>query len=458
MKSRQAKVLHPVAGRPMIHHVLEAARTAGARRVVVVIGVQAEAVKAELAGRAGVTAVVQKTRRGTGDAVRVAGQALRDLEGDLLVLCGDVPLLSADTLKALVTRHRRTRAALTVLTARLANPTGYGRIIRRHGQITAIVEERDATPEEKRIDEINSGTYVFRADQLRRAVRRIRPNNVQREYYLTDAVRLLLAAGEKVSAYQAPDPREILGVNDRTQLAVVGRLLNNRVLRDLMVSGVTVIDPATTWIDARARVGRDTVLYPGVHIEGACEVGSGCRIHSGVRLVETRVEDGATVLDHCVLESSRVGPGAQVGPFAHLRPGSDLGPQVKVGNFVETKKAVLGKGTKASHLSYLGDAEIGADVNVGAGTITCNYDGERKHLTRLADGVFIGSDTQLVAPVTVGKGAYVGAGSTITDDVPPQALAVSRARQVNKEGWVSRMKAVQKKQRKKSRKKAARKR
>lgn len=452
MKSRRAKVLHAVAGRPMIHHVLEAARAAGARRRIVVVGVQSEAVRAELAGLGGVVTVVQRERRGTADAVRAADRRLREVDGDVLVLCGDVPLLGAATLRALIGRHRRTRAALTVLTARLADPRGYGRILRGEGEITEIVEEKDATPAQRKVDEINSGTYVFRADRLRRAVRRIRPENAQKEYYLTDAVRLLLAEGEKVSTYQADDPGEILGINDRSQLALVSRLFNQRVLRGLMKEGVTLLDPLTTWIDSRARVGPDTVIYPGVTIEGASVVGSGCRIHSGVRLSETRVEDGATILDHCVLLSSRVGPEAQVGPFAHLRPGSVLGARSKVGNFVETKKAVLGEGTKASHLTYLGDATIGAGVNVGAGTITCNYDGEKKHPTRLGDGVFIGSGTQLVAPVTVGKGAYVGAGAAITEDVPAGALAVARARQVNIEGWVERKKNEKRKAKRSGRK------
>jgi bifunctional UDP-N-acetylglucosamine pyrophosphorylase/glucosamine-1-phosphate N-acetyltransferase len=445
MKSRLAKVLHPVAGRPMIHHVLEAARAAGARRQIVVVGVQAQAVRDELADLPDVVSVVQRERRGTADAVRAADRRLREVEGDVLVLCGDVPLLGADTLKALVRRHRRARAALTVLTARVADPKGYGRILRRGGEITEIVEEKDATPAQREVDEINSGTYLFRADLLRRAVRRIRPENAQKEYYLTDAVRLLLAEGEKVATHVAPDPGEILGINDRSQLALVSRLFNQRVLRGLMREGVTLIDPLTTWVDARARVGRDTVIHPGVTIEGDSTVGEGCRIHSGVRLRDTRVEDGAVILDHCLLLSARVGPEAQVGPFAHLRPGSVLGPRSKVGNFVETKKAVLGEGTKASHLTYLGDATIGDGVNVGAGTITCNYDGVNKNPTHLGDGVFIGSGTQLVAPVTVGKGAYVGAGAAITEDVPAGALAVARARQVNIEGWVERKKAEKKK-------------
>jgi bifunctional UDP-N-acetylglucosamine pyrophosphorylase/glucosamine-1-phosphate N-acetyltransferase len=445
MKSRLAKVLHPVAGRPMIHHVLDAARAAGARRQIVVIGVQAEAVGEELAERREVVTVVQRQRRGTADAVRAAERRLREVSGDVLVLCGDVPLLGAETLRALVSRHRRSRAALTVLTARVSDPGGYGRILRRGGRISEIVEEKDATPEQREVDEINSGTYLFRADLLRSAVRRIRPENAQKEYYLTDAVRLLLARGEKVATFEAPDPTEILGINDRSQLALVSRIFNQRVLRRLMREGVTLVDPLTTWVDSRAKVGPDTLIYPGVTIEGASVIGAGCRIHAGVRVADSSIEDGATVLDHCVLLSSRVGREAQVGPFAHLRPGSVLGARSKVGNFVETKKSVLGEGSKASHLTYLGDAEIGAGVNVGAGTITCNYDGEKKHPTRLGDGVFIGSGTQLVAPVTVGRGAYVGAGAAITKDVPPGALAVARARQVNIEGWVERKKNEKKK-------------
>ncbi|RMG47872.1 MAG: bifunctional UDP-N-acetylglucosamine diphosphorylase/glucosamine-1-phosphate N-acetyltransferase GlmU [Acidobacteria bacterium] len=437
MRSRRAKVLHEAAGRPLVEHVLRAARGAGTDPVVVVVGVQADEVREKLGP--GPRYVIQTERRGTADAVRRAGAALRGFGGDVLILCGDVPALPAAALRGLVRRHRSRKAALTVLTAVLDDPSGYGRILRGpDGAIRAIVEERDAGPAERAVSEINTGTYCARWPELRRVLRRITPDNAQGEFYLTDAVRILIDGGARVEAVVHEPAREALGVNSRAHLAEAHRILNERVLARLMRNGVTILDPATTWVHDTVRVGRDTVIHPGVALEGATRVGTDCVIRSGCRLTDVVVESGVELLEHTVAAESRIGAGSRVGPFAHLRPGSVIGRGCRVGNFVETKKASLGDGSKASHLSYLGDARIGREVNIGAGTITCNYDGVRKHRTELADRVFVGSDTQFVAPVRVGEGAYVAAGSTVTEDVPPRALAIARSRQRNIPGWVDR--------------------
>ncbi|MDQ7006383.1 MAG: bifunctional UDP-N-acetylglucosamine diphosphorylase/glucosamine-1-phosphate N-acetyltransferase GlmU [Acidobacteriota bacterium] len=444
MKSALPKVLHPVAGRPMVEHVVLAARRAGATRVVVVVGHGGGEVERVLRARVDgpdLRFATQRQRRGTADAVSAAAGHLRGVRGEVLILCGDVPSLPGRALKDLVRRHRRRRSALTVLTAALDDPAGYGRIVRgEDGTIEAIVEHRDADPQQRAIHEINTGTYCATWPALRRALRRIRPDNAQGEYYLTDAVRELLAEGLRVEACLHQHPAEALGVNSRRHLAEAHRVRSAQVLDELMARGVTILDPATTWVHDTVRIGRDTVIHPGVCLEGATRIGKNCVVRSGCRLTDVDVADRAILLEGTVATDSSIGAGTQVGPYAHLRPGTRLGPACKVGNFVETKKARFGRGSKASHLSYIGDAEVGRQVNIGAGTITCNYDGTHKHRTELGDGVFIGSDTQLVAPVRVGKGAYVGAGATITRDVPAGALAISRAEQKNIEGWVARKK------------------
>ncbi len=449
MKSDRAKVLHRVLGRSLVGHVVHRALAAGAAPVVVVVGVQGDAVRRHLEEcfpGAPLRFAVQEERRGTADAVRRAVPALGKFRGDVFLLCGDVPALPARALRELLRHHRRRRAALTILTAELDDPAGYGRIVRdARGRVTAIVEHRDASPAERRIREINSGTYCARWPDLVAVLDRIRADNAQGEFYLTDAVRELIADGKTVVARVHPVPGEVEGINSRRQLAAVAAILRDQVNARLMDAGVTLLDPATTWVDDTVKVGRDTVIHPGVTLEGASRIGKGAVIRSGSRLADTRVGDGATVLDHVIATESRIGPACSVGPFTHLRPGTDIRKGCKVGNFVEIKKSVLGEGTKASHLSYLGDATLGRGVNVGAGTITCNYDGEKKHPTVLEDGVFIGSDTQLVAPVRVGRGAYVGAGATVTQDVPPGALAISRAPQRNIEGWVERRRKRRKK-------------
>lgn len=442
MKSRRAKVLHRLAGRPMIEHVVRAALAAGAERLVIVVGVQGEQVAAHL--RSAFPAVPlrfaeQTERLGTADAVRRAAPGLRGFQGTVLLLCGDVPALPASALRDLLKRHRRGQAALSVLTAEPDDPAGYGRIVReKGGAILRIVEERDAAPEVRALREINSGTYCAEWPVLAAALRRITPDNAQGEYYLTDAVRLLLARGRKVLAVRHPEAAEALGVNSRGQLALLARRFNQRLIEKWMDSGVTFLDPSSAWVDDDVQVGPDTEIHPGVTLEKGTRIGRGAVIRRGVRLTGCTVADEAEILDYTVAVDAVIGPRCKVGPFAHLRPGTRLAEECKIGNFVETKKASLGRASKANHLSYLGDAAIGQGVNIGAGTITCNYDGVKKHLTTLEDGVFIGSDTQLVAPVTVGRGAYVASGTTVTQDVPPESLAISRVEQKNVEGWVER--------------------
>ncbi len=442
MRSRRAKLLHPVAGAPMVTWVADAARALRPRRLIAIVGYQAERVRAVLDGRCDAF-VLQKEQRGTGHAVLQATRHLAGLrDSTLLILNGDVPTMRPSTLRALVRRHRRSEASLSLLTAAVDDPTGYGRIVRDgNGRVERIAEHADASRSEREIREVNCGIYCSDPRTLLPVLRRLRPDNEQGEYYITDAVRHLLDGGRRVEAVLHADAREVLGVNDRIELAEASSTLYARKALELQRSGVTLLDSSRTWIDPRARVGRDTVVYPDVIVEGKTTIGRDCVVRPGCRIVDTEIGNGVEIKDHCVLLRSRVGDGASVGPFAHLRPGSILDGDVKVGNFVEVKKSRLGRGTKASHLSYIGDATTGSDCNIGAGTITCNYDGERKNPTTLGNRVFIGSDTQLVAPVTLGDDVYVGAGTTVTRDVPAGSLAVGRARQENKEGWVARRRA-----------------
>ncbi len=437
MRSRTVKLLHPLWGRPMIGWVFDALRGVAPDRVLVVLGHQAEQVQEALHAER-FEAVIQQEQRGTGHAVMTARPLLEGAAGELLILNGDLPLLTGPTLAAFLERHRSAGAALSLLTTHLDDPTGYGRVLRRDGAPHRIVEQRDASPDERQVTEINCGVYLVDVAVLLPLLDRLGTDNAQHEYYLTDIVSALAGAGQMVQGVVHADSREVLGVNDRRELAEAAAILGRRKRHALMAAGVTLLDPDHTYIDPRAQVGQDTVIYPNVWVEGASVIGEDCVIRPGAHLIEVRMGNGVTIKDGCVIQSSEIGNGAQVGPFAHLRPGTYLCEKVKVGNFVETKKAFLGPGSKASHLSYLGDAELGKDVNVGAGTITCNYDGVAKHRTVLEDGVFIGSDTQLVAPVKVGAGAYVGAGSTITRDVPPGSLALSRPPQRHIEGWAER--------------------
>jgi bifunctional UDP-N-acetylglucosamine pyrophosphorylase/glucosamine-1-phosphate N-acetyltransferase len=440
MKSARPKVLHEVAGRPMIEHVLVSASRLRPRSVTVVVGHQGDAVRGALAAQAGVEFVVQEPQLGTAHALLTTEPLLQGRTGTLVLLSGDVPALSAKTLETLVAVHTSAGAAATVVTARVANPHGYGRIVRDGQKIARIVEEKDATTAERSIQEINSGIYAFELGNLFEAVRGIGAANAQREYYLPDLVAIFRAAKRVVETVTVSDAAEIQGINSRTELADVSRNLRLQKNAELMASGVTIEDPHTTYIDADVTIAADTVIKPGASIESGSSIGAGCVVYPGVRITRCAIGDNVTILDHCVLVDSVVSGGASIGPFAHLRGEARIGPKAKIGNFVEVKKTLMGAGSKASHLAYLGDAVIGTGVNIGAGTITCNYDGVRKQVTTIEDGAFIGSDTQLIAPVTVGEGAYVGTGTTIREDVPPGALAVSAGKQRNIEGWVEKRK------------------
>ena len=440
MKSATPKVLHRAGGLPLIEHVLRAAAAVGPITTTLVIGHQGADVREALAGWPGLGFALQEPQLGTGHALLQAEPALRGATGTLLLLSGDVPLLRGKTLDSLVHAHRSRGSAATIVTARVGNPDGYGRIVRAGGEISAIVEHKDASPDERRIDEINSGIYAFDLAPLFDGLRAIGATNAQREYYLPDLVRIYRQRGLAVHTFALDDEREILGVNSRRELAEVAAIMHKARNEALMDSGVTLVDPAAVYVGPDVAIGADTVVHPGVYLEGHTTIGSGCEIHSGVRIVDSVIGDKVVINNFCVIVSSRVADGAQVGPFARLRPETVVGEDVHIGNFVELKKTSIGKGSKAPHLTYLGDATIGERVNVGAGTITCNYNGVTKNPTVVEDGAFIGSDSQLIAPVRVGRGAYVAAGSSITEDVPAGALAITRGRQTNKDGWVAKRK------------------
>ena len=435
MKSRMPKVLHEAAGLPLIDHVLRTANRLNPASIVVIVGHQADAIRLTLGERLGLAFASQEPQLGTGHALLQAEPLLKRATGTLVLLSGDVPLLRSETVKALVRTHNERSAAATVLTALVDHPDGYGRIVRSAGEISAIVEHKDASPSERDIREINSGIYAFDIAPLFESLRAIGSSNAQGEYYLPDLVKIYRGRGLTVETVRLDHPEEILGVNSRKELADVGTILKARKNDELMAAGVTLVDPASAYIDPDVTIGEDTIVHPGVFLEGKTRIGSRCEIHSGVRLVNSTVDDEAVIHNFCVIIDSHIAAGAQVGPFAHLRPHSQVGEQAKVGNFVELKKTVLGRGSKASHLTYLGDTTVGENVNIGAGTITCNYDGTTKNPTVIEDGAFIGSDSQLIAPVRIGKDAYVAAGSSITEDVPAESLAIGRGKQVNKPGW-----------------------
>lgn len=433
MRSKRAKVLHPLAGRPILSYLLDLVDHVNPSRALVVVGHQADEVVPLLKGYK-VEHVRQEQQRGTGDAVRVALTRLADFSGTILVLNGDTPLLSSDTIERMVAAHRKSQGAITLLSAEIADPAGYGRVIRKGGKVIGIVEEKEADKRQQAIREINVGVYLFDPLFLQKSLPQLSDANRKKEYYLTDLVAMAVSSGRKVEAIRAEDPQETLGINSRIDLARMEKIVARRILERLMREGVTIIDPERTRVEASVRVGTDSTLYPGTTLEGDTVIGEGCTIR-GARISDSSIADRVTILDHCVIEGTQIDQGATVGPFSRLRPGTVVGRMARIGNFVEVKKSVIGEGSKANHLSYLGDAVVGKGVNIGAGTITCNYDGVKKHQTIIGDEVFVGSDTQFVAPVKIGSRSIIAAGSVITEDVPPDALAVARSRQTNKENW-----------------------
>lgn len=427
MRSQKAKVLHELGGRPLIAHIIQKAQSLQPRKIYVVVGHQATEVEAVVRAQPDINDlaafVSQAEQRGTGDAVMSGRAALKDAGSTLLILSGDVPLVRAETLSKFVEHHRSSGSVCSILSVKLENPTGYGRIVRdEKSSFARIVEQKDATPDEKLVREVNSGIYCFETAALFSALDRVQPANQQGEYYLTDAPAILLADGERIEVYLHGDAREVSGINTRADLAEFENLLRRSTIRSLMLAGVTFIDPSHAYISAEAQLGRDCVIHPDVVVEGNTVIGDNCVIRSGTRITNSRIGNNVVIIDHSVIVDSVVESNCTVGPFAHLRMNARLEAGSAVGNFVEVKKSRLGSGSKAMHLTYLGDATIGTQTNIGAGTITCNYDGKQKHETVIGDKVKIGSDTMLVAPVTVGNGSVTAAGSVITSDVPPDTL------------------------------------
>ncbi|MEH7115149.1 bifunctional UDP-N-acetylglucosamine diphosphorylase/glucosamine-1-phosphate N-acetyltransferase GlmU [Neobacillus niacini] len=437
MKSKLYKVLHPVCGKPMVQHVVDHVKSLDIQEMVTVIGHGADLVKAQL-GEVSHYAL-QDEQLGTAHAVMQAQSRLEDKQGITIVVCGDTPLIKAETMESLFKHHEEFSAKATILTARIDDPTGYGRIIRNeNGLVEKIVEHKDATEAEREINEINTGTYCFDNAALFAALKMVSNDNVQGEYYLPDVVEILKNQGEVVTAFQTNDFEETLGVNDRVALAEAERIMRSRINESHMRNGVTIIDPANTYIDSDVVIDQDTIILPGTILKGKTVIGADCQIGPNTEIDLCEVGD-KTVIRQSAAYKSSIGSLVNIGPFAHIRPESAISDEVKIGNFVEIKKANFGKGSKASHLSYIGDAEVGNDVNIGCGSITVNYDGKNKYLTKIEDEVFIGCNSNLVAPVTVGKGAYVAAGSTITKDVPSKALSIARSQQVNKENYVDKL-------------------
>jgi bifunctional UDP-N-acetylglucosamine pyrophosphorylase/glucosamine-1-phosphate N-acetyltransferase len=436
MKSLLPKVLHRVAGRTLIDRVLDTADALEPATVTMVVGHEADQLRDYVSARSGgVQFAVQEPQLGTGHALLQAEPMLAGEEGTVVLLSGDVPMLRAATLRTLLETHRAANAAATVVTAVVPHPYGYGRIVRAQGRIARIVEERDASPAQRKIAEINSGIFAFDLMPLFSTLKGLGSANAQGEYYLTDLVAAYRRKRRAVATITVERADEVRGINSRSELAEVSRMARQQKNEELMAAGVTLIDPATAYIDAGVEIGADTVVHPFVVIEGSTRIGVACEIHAGARIVNSTIGDRSTILNHSVIVESQVSEGCRVGPFAHLRPGSALADGARVGNFVELKKTTMGAGAKANHLAYLGDSTIGAAANIGAGTITCNYDGVAKHPTTVGAGAFVGSNSALVAPVVIGDGAYVAAGSTITEDVPADALGIGRARQELKPEW-----------------------
>jgi len=457
MRSKQAKILHQVAGQKMVLYSVRLGLRVAGDRVAIVVGHQADLVRqaivratSEKSGGSPVAIVEQREQLGTGHAVLqsrpVFAAGKRGSPSRYLILNGDTPLLQESTVRELLRVHEVERATVTVLTAVLADASGYGRVVRRRSAergVLRIVEDRDADAEERAIHEVNVGTYVVDGEFLFSALDKLNPSNAQGEYYLTEMIHLAVQQGRRVAAVVLDDPNEGLGINTRRQLAEAEQLMRQRIRNRWLDAGVTMIDPTSVWVDATVTIGKDSVLYPNVTLEGTTVIGEDCVLRSYTRLTNCTVGNGVEILDHCVCADSYIEDDARLGPFAHLRPGVVVRKKAKVGNFVEMKKTDLGEGSKANHLSYLGDTTIGKGVNIGAGTITCNYDGLRKYQTVIGDGVFLGSDTQLIAPVTVGAGAIIAAGTTVTEDVPADALVIGRVPQVNRAGWAARRRALQ---------------
>jgi len=443
LKSKHPKVLHEVGGKPLLAHVIAAAsRVLPAEDVYVIIGHEAERVR-EATRSTGVNFVRQEPQRGTGHALMCAAPSLSAYD-HVVVLSGDAPLIRAETISGLLQFHLQRKAAMTILSAKLEVPTGYGRILRKGktDEVQAVVEEKSCTPAQRKLQEINSGFYAFSVKALFDNIKRLTTANAHGEYYLTDMAEVLRRAKQRVVATPVENPSEILGSNTRAEPVELDRSLRREKALSLMAAGVTIFYPDTCLIDVEVEAGPDTVIEPFVQLLGHTKIGTDCRIRSYSVILNSEIGDGVLVRPGCVLENARVASGALLGPYSHLRPGSDIGEGAHVGNFVETKKVKLGRGSKANHLTYLGDAEIGAGVNVGAGTITCNYDGVHKHMTVIEDGVFVGSDSTLVAPLKLGKGSYVAAGACITDDVPEESLALGRSRQIVKEQWAKKKRAI----------------
>lgn len=437
MKSKLYKVLHSVCGKPMVQHVLEQVTSLNVKQIVTIVGHGAEKVQTELGNTTDFA--LQSEQLGTAHAVMQAEELLEGKKGTTIVICGDTPLIKAETMEALIKQHEEAGAKASVLTAYLQDPSGYGRIIRNdEGFVEKIVEHKDATETERKVTEINTGTYCFDNEALFAALKKVSNDNVQGEYYLPDVIEILKSEGEIVTAYQTDDFEETLGVNDRIALSQAEKIMRKRINMEHMKNGVTLIDPEQTYIESDVTIGQDTIIYPGTTIKANSSIGSECIIGPNTEIADCEIGN-ETVIRQSVAHNSSIGSHVAIGPFAHIRPKSQIADEVKIGNFVEIKKSIFGKGSKASHLSYIGDAEVGSDVNIGCGSITVNYDGKNKFITKIGDNVFVGCNSNLVAPVTVGEGAYIAAGSTITEDVPGDALSIARARQVNKDNYVSKL-------------------
>ena len=446
MKSALPKVLHKIFGKPMINYVVDSVMPLKTQKNIVVINQKNRDIKDALKGCM-VSFVLQKEPKGTADAMKAAIENLKGFRGTILVLNGDTPLIKTATLKKLLSLHNQNKEDISIVSFIAKDPCSYGRIIRKDNEVVSIIEDRDASEEQKSIKEVNSGIYAIDSNSLK-LLKEIRINKSKGEYYLTDIVDIAVRKGYKVRAHILGSEAELTGINTRKDLLNASHYLRDKTLSRWIDNGVSFIDKSSVFIHPDAKIGIDTVVYPNVHIEGKTIIGKGCTIYPNTRIADSIIGDNVIIKDSTVIESSTIKDSATIGPFAHIRPGSAIGSQTKIGNFVEIKKSVIGNGTKASHLSYLGDAEIGNNVNIGASTITCNYDGKKKNKTVIEDNVFIGSDTQLIAPVRVGKGSYVGAGSTITKDVPPFSLALSRTEQKNIEKWAIKMQSSEIKKRK----------